>query len=139
MEAAAEKKAGDLSSEQKKLLTSFCAGANRALADDKAHIPAWIEPFTPTDVLALAQLANCAFPLEDIAGQLFGGIGSNQFAVSSKRSADGHAILSADPHLLWSGPLLWYEYSIYSKDIRFHGITLSGLPFGAMGHTDKIA
>lgn len=139
MEQSAIKKAAELTGEQATLIKSFCAGANVALSKEKSHLPAWIEPFTPTDVLALAQLANCAFPLEDIGGQLFGGIGSNQFAVGAKRSADGHAILSADPHLLWSGPLLWYEFSLYSRDIRFHGVTLNGLPFGVMGHTDRVA
>jgi len=139
LEEAAVRKAATLNGELATLIKSFCSGANRALAEQRSHLPNWIEPFTPTDVLALAQLANCAFPLEDIADELFGGIGSNQFAVGAKRSADGHAILSADPHLLWSGPLLWYEFSFYSKDIRFHGITLDGLPFGVMGHTDRVA
>src|ERR1700722_7910972 len=54
LEAAAQKKAADLTAEQKTLLSSFCAGANRALAEQKPHIPAWIEPFSITDVLALA-------------------------------------------------------------------------------------
>lgn len=139
LEEAAAKKAAELTGEQAALIKSFCAGANKALSEERAQIPEWIEPFTPTDVLALAQLANCAFPLEDIASQLLPGMGSNQFAVGATRSATGHAILSADPHLLWSGPLLWYEFSLYSRDIRFHGITLNGLPFGVMGHTDKIA
>ncbi len=90
-------------------------------------------------MLALAQLVNVAFPLQDAAGQLFAGIGSNQFAVSGKRSSSGHAILSADPHLTWNGVLAWYEFSLYSQNIKFHGVTLNGLPFGAMGHTDRIA
>ena len=139
IEELAEQKAATLEGEQAVLMRQFCAGANKALAEQKSVLPDWIEPFTPTDVLALAQLLNAAFPLQDISSQLLPGTGSNQFAVGAKRSATGHAILSADPHLNWSGPLLWYEFTYYTKEFHFHGVTLSGLPFGAMGHTDKIA
>ncbi len=143
IEAEAEQYAAALDrephNEQSALLRRFCAGANRALTEQKGQIPDWIAPFTVTDVLALAQLLNAAFPLEEISNQLMPGIGSNQFAVAASRSATGHPILSIDPHLMWSGPLLWYEYAIYVPGFAFHGITLSGLPFGVMGHTDKIA
>lgn len=139
MQSAAEAEAKALSGEKAELIQKFCDGENRAIEELKQTLPGWIAPVTPVDVLALAQLANAAFPLEDLAGQLFPGIGSNQFAVAAGRSGSGHALLSADPHLMWSGPLLWYEYSLYSRDVKFHGVTLNGLPFGAIGHTDKIA
>ncbi len=139
MEAAAEKHADELSGEQAALVRSFCSGANRALAEQRALLPEWIEPFKPADVLALAQLCNCLFPLADLTGQLNSGDGSNQIVVGAKRSAEGHSILSADPHLPWSGPLLWYEYSLYCSETNFHGVTLNGLPYGVMGHTDYVA
>ncbi len=138
-EERAEKSRATLPREPEIAIQRFCDGANRAISEAKSRLPAWIEPFTPTDVLALAQLAQAAFPLEEIAGELLPGAGSNQFAVSSRRSATGHAILSIDPHLSWSGPLVWYEYTIYSQTLQFHGVTLPGLPMGTMGHTDKIA
>jgi acyl-homoserine-lactone acylase len=138
-EERAERSAATLPSESALIVRRFCDGANRALAEHKAPLPDWIEPFTPVDVLALAQLAQAAFPLQEIAAQLLPGAGSNQFAVAPKRSATGHAILSIDPHLLWSGPLLWYEYTVYCRDFNFHGVTLSGLPLGTMGHTDRVA
>ena len=139
IEASAAKKAAALTGEPAILLDRFCAGANRGLLEERGHIPTWIKPFTRTDVLALAQLANAAFPLQDVASKMLPGLGSNQFAVGKQRSATGHAILSADPHLLWSGPLLWYEYSLYSQGVNLHGVTLNGLPFPVMGHTDHIA
>lgn len=139
IESLAKRKAESLSGEMKMRLERFLAGANRALAEQKGRLPDWIEPFTAVDVLALAQMLNAAFPLYDISAQLTGGMGSNQFAVGAKRSATGHAILSADPHLLWSGPLLWYEFAVYAPGWQFRGITLSGMPFGLMGHTDKVA
>lgn len=139
MEEMAEKEVGQLSEEQSTLIRSYCAGAAKALAEQKGRLPDWIEPFTPVDVLALAQLVNAAFPLEDLAHQLLPSVGSNQFAVAAKRSANGHAILSADPHLPWEGILGWYEFALYTPDIQFHGVTLPGLPFGVMGHTSKVA
>src|SRR5205085_4825002 len=128
----AEAKATALTGEIKAIMDSYCAGANRAIAEQKGKIPSWIEPFTTVDVLALTQLINAAFPLQDIAAQLLPGTGSNQFAVGKKRSANGHAILSTDPHLKWTGIMAWYEFSVYARDISFHGITLPGLPFGSI-------
>jgi acyl-homoserine-lactone acylase len=139
IEVASIKKAGTLSGEIGTLINAFCEGANKAIAEQKGKIPDWIGPIGPVDVLAMTQLVNAAFPLQDIAGQLLPSAGSNQFAVGPKRSASGHAILSADPHLTWTGPLAWYEFALYTKDLQFRGITLPGLPFGVMGHTDKVA
>lgn len=139
IEDLAEQKASALSGEQASLITAFCDGANRGLAERKGKIPAWVEPVTPVDVLALSQLVNAAFPLSDIASELLPSFGSNQFVVGPRRTATGHAILSADPHLPWGGVLAWYEFTLYSRDFNFRGITLPGLPFGVMGHTDHVA
>ena len=139
IEERAQKFSAELKPDQKALLTSFVNGANQSLKEMKGKAPAWIEPFTLSDVLCLSQLVNVAFPLQDIASQLLPSAGSNQFAVAAKRSANSHAILSADPHLPWTGILAWYEFSLYCKDFSFHGITLPGLPFGAMGHTNYVS
>ncbi len=138
-EEIAEAKAKSLAGDTAVRIRAFCEGANRGLVEQKGKIPTWIEPITPVDVLALTQLVNAAFPLQDIQRQLLPGTGSNQFAVSGKRSSNGHAIISMDPHLSWSGILSWYEFAIYSNEVQFHGITLPGLPFGSMGHTDRVA
>lgn len=139
IEDAALAKANDLSGTTGDLIRAFCDGANRALAEQKDRLPRWIEPFTPVDVLALAQFANAAFPLLDIRDQLFPGVGSNQFAIAPKNTASGHALLSIDPHLDWNGPLTWYEYAVYAPGLHFRGITVIGLPLPAMGHSDRVA
>lgn len=118
---------------------AFLAGANRALQERKAKLPAWIEPFDLVDTFALAQLVNAAFPLQEVAGKLMPGSGSNQFAVAPVRSATGAPILSMDPHLPWNGPITWYEYAIYTPDVSFRGITVPGLPAPVMGHNRKVA
>jgi acyl-homoserine lactone acylase PvdQ len=139
LEQLAEEKAKSLVGEQADLLRAFCAGANGALAEQKGRLPDWVQPFTPTDVLALAQLINAAFPLEDVAHHMNPGAGSNQFAVGGTRTAGHHALLSMDPHLDWGGIFAWYEFSIYTPQFNFRGVTLNGLPFGSMGHTDRVA
>ena len=117
---------------------AYCAGANRALAEQKGRLPAWIRPFTPTDVLALALFINSAFALNDMR-EAITPFGSNQFAVAPFRSATGHPILSCDPHLEWSGIFLWYEYAIYTPAFQFRGVSITGLPFPNMGHTNHVA
>lgn len=118
---------------------AFLAGANKALEDRKANLPAWIEPFDLVDLFSLAQLVNAAFPLQEVAGKLMPGSGSNQFAVAPSRSATGAPILSMDPHLPWNGPVTWYEYAIYTPEVTFRGITVPGLPAPVMGHNRKVA
>lgn len=121
------------------LIEAFVAGANRSVAERKATLPEWIEPFDAVDIYALAQLLNAAFPLQDVAGKLMPGTGSNQFAVAPQRSATGAPILSMDPHLPWNGPVTWYEYAIYTPEVTLRGITLPGLPAPVMGHNEKVA
>jgi len=134
IEDLAQEKAKSLSGELALLIGSFCDGANKAIGELKDR-PAWVEPITPVDVLALSQLVNAAFPLQEIAGRLMPGTGSNQFAWQGRNKA----VLSADPHLPWEGILSWYEIGLECDEFRFRGVTLPGLPFGVMGHTDKVA
>ncbi|HEV2471880.1 MAG TPA: penicillin acylase family protein, partial [Chthonomonadales bacterium] len=139
IEQMAQEEAGKLNASMAGHIQAFCDGANRALAERRASLPAWIKPFTPVDVLAEAQLINAAFALEDIRNQLLPSTGSNQFAVAPSRSATGHAIVSTDPHLPWSGLFAWYEFSLYCPEMNFHGVTIPGAPFGAIGHNDHVA
>ena len=134
IEDLAQEKAKTLSPELALLISSFCDGANKAIAEMKER-PVWLEPITPMDVLALSQLANAAFPLQEIANRLMPGTGSNQFAWQGRNKA----ILSADPHLPWEGILSWYEFGVECDEFKFRGVTLPGLPFGVMGHTDRVA
>ncbi|MCC6446489.1 MAG: penicillin acylase family protein [Armatimonadetes bacterium] len=139
IEEAAEAAAKTLSGEQADLLRAFADGANRALSRQKGSLPGWVEPFSPADMLALMQFLNAAFPLLEIGQALAPGSGSNQFAVAGRRSATGHAILSADPHLPWDWNLVWYEFGLYTPGLKFRGITAMGLPAFVMGHTDRAA
>lgn len=66
---------------------------------------------------------------------------SNSFVVSPEKSISEKAIHASDPHLIINQiPGFWYIVALHSEaGINNIGVTVPGLPFVAMGHTDKIA
>lgn len=120
-------------------LKAYCAGINRAFAEQKANLPVWVDAVDEIDVLCFAQTINLVFPLLEIQGRLTAGTGSNQFAVAPKRSADGSPILSADPHLDIGGFFVLYEFALYTPEISIRGATFPGALSMGIGHNDKIA
>ncbi|MEP6648013.1 MAG: penicillin acylase family protein, partial [Saprospiraceae bacterium] len=65
--------------------------------------------------------------------------GSNNWAVSGQKTADGFPILANDPHLNLTLPNIWYEVEIHTPEISVHGVSLPGLPYVILGFTDSIA
>jgi len=66
--------------------------------------------------------------------------GSNAFAVSPRRSADGHTRLIINSHQPWAGPVAWYEASVTSDTgWRMHGGLFPGSPFPVLGTNGDIA
>ncbi|MDA0987026.1 MAG: penicillin acylase family protein [Bacteroidetes bacterium] len=66
-------------------------------------------------------------------------IGSNSFAVSSKKSSTGFALLASDPHLALASPAKWYEVHLVSPEINLHGMSLPGVPLVVIGNNTSIA
>jgi penicillin G amidase len=66
-------------------------------------------------------------------------IGSNNWAVSGKRTASGHAILCNDPHLKLMLPSIWYEVQLNGPDINCYGISLPGAPGIIIGFNERVA
>jgi acyl-homoserine lactone acylase PvdQ len=65
--------------------------------------------------------------------------GSNQWAVSRRRSAEEAAILCIDPHLSWWGPSRFWEFRIHAGELHGSGVTLPGVPSIGLGHNADIA
>jgi len=65
--------------------------------------------------------------------------GSNQWAISPKRSANGSAILFIDPHLGWFGPSRFWEFRIHAGDLNGSGFTLAGQHIIGLGHNENVA
>ena len=67
-------------------------------------------------------------------------LGSNNWAVSPKRTAAGHALLEGDPHLALSLPSVWYEEHIVVPDtVDAYGVGFVGAPFIAIGFNRDVA
>lgn len=67
--------------------------------------------------------------------------GSNAWAVSSERSATGHALLAADPHLEVNRlPAIWYEAALHwGNDNYVMGATLPGCPLMSVGRSRELS
>jgi penicillin amidase len=65
--------------------------------------------------------------------------GSNNWAVSGAKTANGHPILANDPHLNLTLPNIWYEMEIHTPEISVHGVSLPGTPFIVLGFNEHIA
>ncbi|MDP6706662.1 MAG: penicillin acylase family protein [Alphaproteobacteria bacterium] len=67
------------------------------------------------------------------------GIGSNNWAVSGSRTANGRPLLANDPHLALRAPAIWYFAHLSWQGRDLIGATLPGLPTVVLGHNKRIA
>lgn len=66
--------------------------------------------------------------------------GSNNWAVSGKRSVSGMPILANDMHLGLNTPGIWYQmHQAIEGKLNVTGVILPGQPFIVAGHNDRIA
>jgi len=66
-------------------------------------------------------------------------LGSNNWAVSGKKTKNGHAILANDPHLGLGLPSIWYEIHLNCPGINAYGVSLPGSPAVILGFNDNMA
>ena len=96
-------------------VAAFTDGIKAYIADhpdEAADIAVDVEPWHP---LAIGRAMILRWPIGTIMGDLRNeeerarpAAGSNQWAVSPARTADGSAILLSDPHLTWEGLAVLY-------------------------------
>jgi penicillin amidase len=66
--------------------------------------------------------------------------GSNNWAVSGKKSVNGMPILANDMHLGLNSPGIWYQmHQVIEGVMNVTGVVLPGQPFVVAGHNDRIA
>lgn len=65
--------------------------------------------------------------------------GSNNWAVSGKKTKSGAPILCNDPHLELTFPSVWYEMQITTPEVNVYGVTFPGSPNVVIGFNDHIA
>ncbi len=67
------------------------------------------------------------------------GIGSNNWAVSGKKTKSGQPILCNDPHLSLTFPSIWYLLQIHTPEMNSMGVSLAGIPGIIIGFNENIA
>lgn len=67
------------------------------------------------------------------------GIGSNNWAVSGKKTKSGRPMLCNDPHLTLRLPSIWFEIQLHTPDFNAYGATLPGAPCIISGFNTHIA
>jgi penicillin amidase len=67
------------------------------------------------------------------------GEGSNNWAVSSARSAAGDALLASDPHVYYTVPADWYEAHLSAPGFESWGMTYPGCPATMFGRGPRFA
>lgn len=65
--------------------------------------------------------------------------GSNNWAVSGKKTKSGAPILCNDPHLGLNLPSLWYEVQISTPSFNAYGVSFPGAPGVIIGFNDSCA
>jgi acyl-homoserine-lactone acylase len=128
-------------------LDAFAAGINAYAAAHKDKLdPSVLQvlPVTGLDIIQHAhRLMNYMYiasdrrvlvnPAANEAG------GSNAWAVAPSRSASGHAMLLANPHLPWAPSLLtYYEAQVTGPGFSIYGATQVGLPVLRFGFNDDL-
>jgi acyl-homoserine-lactone acylase len=128
----------------RRCLDAFAAGINAYGAahpgriSDSARL---VLPVTGTDVLAHAlrviHFTFVAGSALDLAARR-SAPGSNAWAIGPTRSASGHAMLLANPHLNWSGMWRFCEAHLVAPGVDLYGAALIGLPVIAIGFNDHL-
>ena len=118
------------------------------LARGRSHWDAPIEPFDTEplrvpmipspDVVDLRQDLERS-ETRGLVQPIMAMLGSNNWAVSGKRSVSGHAIMANDPHLPLSAPGYWYRSDLHWPGINALGASQPGLPGATVGGTDHLS
>jgi len=66
-------------------------------------------------------------------------MGSNNWAVSGKKTTTGFPILCNDPHLSLTLPSVWFEIQLHTPGINVYGVSLPGSPGVIIGFNEHIA
>ncbi len=129
-----------------RILDAFARGVNAYIAEHRDRIPAWIDSISAEDIEALERSHYFRFySIHDALSKLddqpfsFPHLGSNQFAISREKSANGRIIHVEHTHMPWANRFQNYEaHLITPGKLNTGGISWFGSPFFLDGFNDKI-
>ena len=127
------------------ILLAFARGVNVYISEHRSEIPTWIDPVTPEDIEALERSNYLRFYSVNTALQKIHRtsyefqFGSNQWAISPFRSANGRVIHVEHTHMPWDNRFQNYEaHLIVPGKLDVGGISWFGSPFFLIGFNDRI-
>ena len=128
------------------VLSAFARGVNEYISEHRSQIPGWIDSITPEDIEALERSDYLRFysthdALQKIQQKAykFPQFGSNQWAISPFRSANGRVIHVESTHMPWDNRFQNYEaHLIVPGKLNVGGISWFGSPFFLDGFNDRI-
>lgn len=128
----------------KALGDNFMAGVRTYLEEHPEESPEFATELEGWHCAAIARAMILQWPIGTVFDDLRNKdeappFGSNGWAVSPSRSAEGCAILVTDPHLTWEGMAVFYEARIHTEDHDSSGFFLVGCPLVALGHNAHVA
>jgi acyl-homoserine-lactone acylase len=141
----AERGLAATSPEVRALVDSFVEGVNayaRAHPERIADSLRLMLPVTATDVYQLLASSLSQFSNALPAAQRWAAprppepaMGSNAWAVTGPKSASGHAMLLANPHLPWTDEFRMTEARLSAPGLDLYGVTFIGHPLIYVGFT----
>lgn len=129
-----------------KILAAFARGVNAYIHEHRATVPEWIDSVTPEDIEALERSYYMRFYSIHDALQKLGAktyklenLGSNQWAISPARSANGRIIHVEETHMPWGNRFQNYEAHLITPGrLNVAGISWFGSPFFLDGFNGEI-
>jgi penicillin amidase len=95
-------------------------------------------PLNASELELKTRLLTATQKLEELGLGVF--CGSNNWAISGKKSTTGKPILANDMHLGLFTPGIWYQmHQVVEDQLNVTGVVLPGQPFIVVGHNDHIA
>ena len=97
--------------------------------------------FTPVDTLPAASpgsLIGEVIPYRTLP-QPHPNNGSNNWAVSGRKTVSGNPVLCNDMHLTMTLPAIWYEIQIHCQEMNAYGVSSPGAPGIVVGFNEKLA
>ncbi|GGK82949.1 penicillin acylase family protein [Rufibacter glacialis] len=89
-------------------------------------------PPTPADFMAAAASHS-------LERQKPENLGSNNWAITGARTANGYPLLASDPHLNLSLPSIWHVVQLHAPGINTYGVIIPGAPGVGIGFNEHIA
>lgn len=133
-----------LEPQYQQMLTAFADGVNAYAEKHRSSLNEdylKIIPVRETDIIAhYFRVINYEFLIKrKLQATQRSMAGSNAWAVSGKKTSTGNAMLVANPHLWWSGAMLWHEQQFTTTEFNLYGVSFIGLPNIVIGFNENIS